>query len=51
MNEIIKIKKNSPLAKVLEKMVADKKVINTHIAKGGRLSDLKGKIGLTNAVQ
>lgn len=51
MNEIIKIKKDSPLAKVLAKMIADKKVINDHIAKGGHLSELKGKIGLINAIQ
>lgn len=50
MNETIKIKKDSPLAKVLAKMVADKKVINNHIAKGGHLAELKGKIGLNNAI-
>lgn len=46
MNEIIRIKKDSQLAKILMKIVADQKVINAHIAKGGHLSDLKGKIGL-----
>lgn len=50
MNEVIKIKKDSPLAKVITKMIADKKVINNHIAKGGHISELKGKIGLTNAI-
>lgn len=50
MNEVIKIKKDNPLAKVLTKIIADKKVINEHIAKGGHLSDLKGKIGLNNAI-
>ena len=43
MNEVIKIKKGSQLDKVLTKMITDKIVINEHIAKGGHLSDLKGK--------
>lgn len=47
MDEVIKIKKNSSLAQILAKMVADMKVINDHIAKGGHLSELKGKTGLS----
>ena len=46
MNEIIRIKKESKLAKTLMKIVVDQKMINAHIAKGGHLSELKGKIGL-----
>lgn len=49
MNEVIKIKKGSRLDKVLTKMIADKKMINEHIAKGGHLSELKGKIGWRNS--
>lgn len=49
MPKIIKIKSDSTLVRIMDKMIADKKVINQHIAKGGALSDLKGKIGLNNA--
>ena len=49
MEKIIKINSESKLAKILEKMVADKKVINNHIANGGHLADLKGKIGFSYA--
>lgn len=46
MPKIIKIKSDSTLVRIMDKMIADKKVINKHISKGGALSDLKGKIGL-----
>ena len=46
MANVIKISSESKLAKILNKMVADKRVINEHIANGGHLADLKGKIGL-----
>lgn len=47
MEKVIKISSESKLAKILAKMVADKKVINNHIANGGHLADLKGKIGFS----
>lgn len=49
MEKIIKISGESKLARILARMVADKKVINNHIANGGHLADLKGKIGLSYA--
>jgi hypothetical protein len=39
MNEIIRIKNNSQLAKSSMKIIADQKVINAHIAKSNHLFD------------
>ena len=49
MNEIIRIKKDSQLAKTSMKIVADQKVNNVHIANGDHLSDLKGKVDQTDS--
>ena len=43
MNENIRIKNNSQLAKSSMKIIADQKVINAHIAKSNQLFDLKDK--------
>ena len=43
MNENIRIKNNSQLAKSSMKIIADQKVINAHIAKSNHLFDLKEK--------
>ena len=43
-------KEGQSITKVLTKIIADIKVINEHIAKGGHLSDLKGKTGLNNTI-
>lgn len=47
MEKIVKISSESKLARILARIMADKKVINCHIANGGHLADLKGKIGLS----
>lgn len=43
MAKVTRIKSDSPLAKIMNKMIADKKVINQHIARGGTLADWKSK--------
>ena len=49
MNENIRIKNNSQLAKSSMKIIADQKVINAHIAKSNHLFDLKEKADLIDS--
>lgn len=39
---------NSKGAAIFKKMLEDKKAIQKHIQKGGKLSDLKGKFNFVN---
>ena len=46
MSNVIYAKPGSRLALVLQKMEADKKMISEHLNKGGKLSELRGRIGI-----
>jgi hypothetical protein len=41
---------NSKGAAIFKKMLDDKKAVREHLMKGGKISDLKGKINLVKTV-
>ena len=49
-NETITTSINSKGAAIFKKMIEDKRAINEHIKKGGKISELKGKFNFVKPI-